>query len=183
MPVLLFDFVESAHEVYWYQTTSNSDGEFTQDLPFFFEPVVPDVESYLPESDSAYVGWSFDTQLTNGNRYEKVLLTYPLYEHFKVFGDYTVKIGRPAPEAYLELTAGFKDIVIEPVEGVMFRVYVNGKVYIEEPYYFGSEPIQTGSRIRLAANTYEFRLEVESLDPSPYDFATWAVVRLWDKEP
>ncbi|HNH79592.1 MAG TPA: hypothetical protein PLD33_13165 [Anaerolineales bacterium] len=183
MPVLLYDFVESAHEVYWYQTTSNSDGEFTQDLPFFFEPVVPDVESYLPESDSAYVGWSFDTQLTNGNRYEKVLLTYPLYEHFKVFGDYTVKIGRPAPEAYLELTAGFKDIVIEPVEGVMFRVYVNGKVYIEEPYYFGSEPIQTGSRIRLAANTYEFRLEVESLDPSPYDFATWAVVRLWDKEP
>ena len=183
-PTLLYDFIDRADEAYWYRYYKTSDGEFTEDLSFFYEPITtPEPESYITENNTAYIGWDFNVQLTNGDTYEKVLLTYPLYEYFKVFGDYQVNIGKPAPEAYIELTAGFKDIVVEPVKGVVFRIYVNGKPYIEEPYYFGDKPIQTGSQIRLSRGTYNFRLEVESLDPSPYDFATWAVVKLWDRKP
>jgi hypothetical protein len=183
MPVLLYDFVERVDESYWFKYYTTSDGEFTEDLTFFYEPFTPSPESYITQFQDAYTGWDFNVRLMNGESYDKVLLSYPLYEYFKVFGDYTVKIGRPAPEAYLELTAGFKDIVVEPVEGVIFRVYINGKVYIEEPYFFGKAPIETGKQIRLSSGTYDFRLEVESMDSSPYDYATWASVKLWDRKP
>lgn len=183
VPVLLYDFVERVDESYWFRYYKTSDGEFTEDLGFFYKPIAPNPESYITENHNAYAGWDFNVRLMNGESYDKVLLSYPLYEYFKVFGDYEVKIGRPAPEAYLELVAGFKDIVVEPVEGVIFRVYINGKVYIEEPYSFGNEPIQTGKQIRLSSRAYDFRLEVESINPSPYDYAAWAVVRLWDQKP
>ncbi len=183
VPVLLYDFVERVDESYWFRYYTTSDGEFTEDLTFFYEPFTPSPESYITQFQDAYTGWDFNVRLMNGESYDKVLLSYPLYEYFKVFGDYTVKIDRPAPEAYLELTAGFKDIIVEPVEGVIFRVYINGKVYIEEPYFFGKAPIETGKQIRLSSGTYDFRLEVESMDSSPYDYATWASVKLWDRKP
>ena len=118
----------------------------------------------------------------NGGVQDQVLLTYPYYEYFKVFGDYEVKIGRSAPDAYLELMAGYKDIFVEPTDGVIFRIYINEKVVIEAPYKPGDKPINIGKQVRISEGTYTFRLEVEA-DISPYDYAAWAVVKLWDRKP
>jgi hypothetical protein len=56
-------------------------------------------------------------------------------------------------------------------------------LFIEQPYNFGDKPIQIGKQIRLREGVYTFRLEVESQSQSPYDYATWAVVKLWDRKP
>jgi hypothetical protein len=184
IPILLYDFVEHANEAYWFNVTKNSDGEYKNDLTFFNVPISPSPEDYLSENGNNYVGWDFDVPLMNGDRYKQVLLTYPYYEQFIVFGDYEkVPITRSAPQAYLELIAGYKDITVEPTAGVIFRVYVNEKMVIEQPYNFGDKPIDIGKQFQLPRGTYSFRLEVESQRESPYDYATWAVVKLWNRKP
>ena len=183
-PVLLYDFVERADEAYWFNVLQNSDGEFQSDLTFFSEPFSPSPETYLSEFGNNYAGWDFSVPLMNGRTYKKVLLTYPYYERLKVFGDYEkVSITRAAPDAYLELLAGYKDVFVEPTTGVIFRIYINEKLVIEESYNFGDKPINIGKRIQLSEGTHTFRLEVESQDLSPYDYAAWAVVKLWDRKP
>ena len=182
--VLLYDFVDRANEAYWFNILKNSDGEFQSDLTFFSVPYSPSPENYIREFGNNYAGWDFSVPLMNGDVFEQILLTYPYYERFKVYGDYErISIPRPAPDAYLELIAGYKDITVEPVTGVIFRIYINGKLYIEEPYDFGDKPISIGKRIPLSKDSYTFRLEVETQDQSPYDYAAWAVVKLWDKKP
>jgi len=178
--VLLYDFVEHANEAYW---SNDIKGGTPTDLTFFYETPSPDPESYIAKSGKNYVGWDFDVSLMNGDTYKQVLLTYPYYDYFKVFGDYEVKIGRTAPNAYLELIAGYKDVFVEPTTGVIFRIYMNEKPVIEVPYKFGDKPIIIGKRFQLSEGAYTFRLEVESLEPSPYDYAAWAVVKLWDRKP
>jgi hypothetical protein len=178
---LLYDFVEHANEVNW---LNDIKGGTPTDLTFFYETPPPDPESYIVENGKNYVGWDYEVTLMNGKTYKQVLLTYPYYDYFKVFGDYEkVEIAQSAPDAYLELKAGYKDIVVEPTTGVIFRIYINGKPVIEEPYNFGDKPINIGKRIPISKGSYTFRLEVESQDPSPYDYAAWAVVKLWDKKP
>ena len=181
-PVLLYDFVEHADEAYWFNYTKNSDGEFQNDLTFFNVPISPNPESYLSETGNNYVGWDYNVSLMNGDVQDRVLLTYPYYEYFKVFGDYEIKIGQPTPDAYLELVAGYKDVFVEPTDGVIFRIYINEKVVIEVPYKFGDKPINIGKQVRISEGTSTFRLEVEA-DISPYDYAAWAVVKLWDRKP
>jgi hypothetical protein len=180
--VLLYDFVERANEAYWYKVLRNSDGEFQYDLTFFNEPFSPNPESYLSEFGNAYAGWDFKAPLMNGKTYKQVLITYPYYENFKVFGEYGVEVAQPAPNAYLELTVGYKDIFVEPTDGVVFRIYINEKVVLESPYKPGDKPINIGKQVRISDGTSNFRLEVES-NISPYDYATWAVVKLWDRKP
>ena len=181
-PVLLYDFVEHAGEAHWFNTFKNSDGEFQSDLTFFYVPISPDPESYISEKQSNYVGWDYNVRLMNGDVQEQVLLTYPYYEYFKVFGDYEVKIGQPAPDAYLELVAGYKDIFVEPTDGVIFRIYINEKLVLEAPYKPGDKPINIGKQVRTSEGMSTFRLEVEA-EISPYDYATWAIVKLWDRKP
>ena len=118
----------------------------------------------------------------NGRTYKQVLLTYPYYENFKVFGEYGVEVAQPAPNAYLELVAGYKDIFVEPTDGVIFRIYINEKMVIEAPYKPGDKPIILGKQVSITEGSSTFRLEVES-DISPYDYAAWAIVKLWDKKP
>ncbi|NOT03479.1 MAG: hypothetical protein HOP27_02650, partial [Anaerolineales bacterium] len=169
---------------YWFNVLQNSDGEFQSDLTFFSEPFSPNPETYLSEFGNNYAGWDFSVPLMNGRTYKQVLLTYPYYERLKVFGDYEkVSITRAAPDAYLELLAGYKDVFVEPTTGVIFRIYINEKLVIEESYNFGDKPINIGKRIQLSEGTHTFRLEVESQDLSPYDYAAWAVVKLWDRKP
>jgi hypothetical protein len=179
-PVLLYDFVERANEANW---TNAINGGKPVILPFFNSPSSPDPENYISQTGNNYVGWDFNVPLMNGETYKQVLLTYPYYDYFKVFGDYGVKIGQSTSNAYLELIAGYKDIIVEPTTGVIFRIYINEKLFIEQPYNFGDKPIQIGKQIRLREGVYTFRLEVESQSQSPYDYATWAVVKLWDRKP
>ena len=180
--VLLYDFVDRANEAYWFKVLQNSDGEFQSDLTFFSIPYSPNPENYLSEFSNAYAGWDFGVPLMNGRTYKQVLLTYPYYENFKVFGEYTVKVAQPAPNAYLELVAGYKDIFVEPTDGVIFRIYINEKLVLEAPYKPGDEPISIGKQVRISEGISTFKLEVESAI-SPYDYAAWAVVKLWDKKP
>lgn len=182
-PVLLYDFVEHANQAYWFSYYRNSDGEFQSDLPFFYEPVSPSPEDYISENYNAYVGWDYKVRLMNGDVRDRVLLTYPYYEYFRVFGDYDVKIGRRAPDAYLELLASYKDVFVEPTTGIIFRVYINEKLVIEAPYKFGDKPINIGKQVPISEGATTFRLEVESQGISPYDYAAWAVVKLWDRKP
>jgi len=178
---LLYDFVDHANEAYWF---NDIKGGAPTDLTFFYETPSPSPESYVAESGKNYVGWEYDTTLMSGETYKQVLLTYPYYDYFRVFGEYEkVTINRSAPNAYLELTAGYKDIIVEPVSGSIFRIYINDRLFIEQPYNFGDKPINIGKEINLSQGAYRFRLEVESLEPSPYDYATWAVVKLWDRKP
>lgn len=180
--VLLYDFVDRANEAYWFKVLQNSDGEFQSDLTFFSIPYSPNPENYLSEFSNAYAGWDFSVPLMNGRTYKQVLLTYPYYENFKVFGEYGVNVAQPAPNAYLELVAGYKDIFVEPTDGVIFRIYINEKMVIEAPYKPGDKSIVLGKQISISEGSSTFRLEVEA-DISPYDYAAWAVVRLWDKKP
>ena len=180
--VLLYDFVDRANEAYWFKVLQNSDGEFQSDLTFFSIPYSPNPENYLSEFSNAYAGWDFSVPLMNGRTYKQVLLTYPYYENFRVLGEYTVKVAQPAPNAYLELVAGYKDIFVEPTNGVVFRIYINEKMVIEAPYKPGDKPIVLGKQISISEGSSTFRLEVEA-DISPYDYAAWAVVKLWDKKP
>ncbi|MBK8821938.1 MAG: hypothetical protein IPN58_04805 [Anaerolineales bacterium] len=184
VPVLLYDFIDHADEAYWFNYTKNSDGEFENDLTFFFEPVSPDPETYMAKSENNYVGWEPNVTLMNGNIQKRVLLTYPYFDYFKVFGNYEkVSIDQSAPNGYLELQAGYKDIFIESTEGAVFRIYINDRLMLEEFYKFGDKPINTIKQVSIQKGVYQFRLEVESLDPSPYDYAVWAVVKLWDRNP
>ncbi len=180
--VLLYDFVDRANEAYWFKVLQNSDGEFQSDLTFFSEPFPPNPETYLSEFSNAYAGWDFSVPLMNGRTYKQVLLTYPYYENFKVFGEYGVEFAQPAPNAYLELVAGYKDIFVEPTDGVIFRIYINEKMVLEAPYKPGDKPISIGKQVSISEGSSTFRLEVEA-DISPYDYAAWAVVKLWDKKP
>lgn len=180
--VLLYDFVDRADEAYWFKVLQNSDGEFQSDLTFFSVPYSPNPESYLSEFNNAYAGWDFSVPLMNGRTYKQVLLTYPYYENFKVFGEYGVEFAQPAPNAYLELVVGYKDIFVEPTDGVIFRIYINEKMVFEAPYKPGDKPISIGKKVSISEGSSTFRLEVEA-DISPYDYAAWAVVKLWDKKP
>lgn len=183
-PVLLYDFVEHANEAYWFNYINDPDGGVSTDLTFFYSPIPPNPETYITESGNNYVGWEYNVSLMNGELQDQVLLTYPYYEYFKVFGDYEkVRIARPAPKAYLEFLAGYKDVLVEPAAGVIFRIYINDELILEEPYKFGDEPLSIGKQVSITGGTYRFRLEVESQKPSPYDYAAWAVVKLWDKKP
>ena len=182
-PVLLYDFVEHANEAYWFNYINDPDGGVSNDLTFFYEPISPNPESYISETSSNYVGWDYNVSLINGDVQDQVLLTYPYYEYFKVFGDYEIKIGRSAPDAYLELKVGYKDIFVEPVTGIIFRIYINDKLVIEQSYKFGDKPKNIGKQVNISEGTNSFRLEVESQQPSPYDYAAWAVVKLWDRKP
>ena len=181
-PVLIYDFVEHANEAYWF---NDIQGGTPTDLSFFSEPSSsPDPESYISQYGTNYVGWDYNVELMNGETYQQVLLTYPYYDYYKVYGNYEkVPVRQPAPEAYLELQAGYKNIYVEPSTGVIFRIYINDKPFIEQPYKFGDTPVDAGKNIRLPKGTYRFKLEVESLEPSPYDYAAWAVVKLWDRKP
>ena len=180
--VLLYDFVDRANEAYWFKVLQNSDGEFQSDLTFFSEPFPPNPETYPSEFGNAYAGWDFSVPLMNGRTYKQVLLTYPYYENFRVLGEYTVKVAQPAPNAYLELVVGYKDIFVEPTDGVIFRIYINEKMVFEAPYKPGDKPISIGKKVSISEGSSAFRLEVEA-DISPYDYAAWAVVKLWDKKP
>jgi hypothetical protein len=181
LPVLLYDFVAKANEAYWF---NDIKGGTPTDLTFFYETPSFGPENYITQTGNNYVGWDYNVPLMNGETYKQVLLTYPYYDYFKVFGDYQkVTINRSAPNAYFELKAGYKDILVEPANGVIFRIYINEKLSIEQPYKFGDKPINIGKEVQLSQGTYTFRLEVESLGQSPYDYATWAVVKLWDKKP
>jgi hypothetical protein len=82
---VLYDFVEHADEAYW---LNDIEGGTPSDLTFFYETPPPDPESYISQTGNNYVGWDYETTLMNGETYKQVLLTYPYYDYFKVFGDY-----------------------------------------------------------------------------------------------
>jgi hypothetical protein len=185
IPVLIFDFVDQANEAFPYYSVNSPENEISQNNAFFIVTESPSPEDYMNQYGVPYFGWDYDVPLMNGRTYKKVLLTYPYYEYYKVYGDFRLNFVQPAPDAYLELVAGYKNVTIESVEGFIFRLYVNGEPVIEEPYNFGDDPINIGRHIPLSGGSNTFRLEVESMGGygSPYDFATWAVVKLWDKKP
>ena len=183
-PVLIYDFVDNADQANWYEDNS---GEGSSLLKFFTEPASPSPEDYISNNSDGvgYVGWDYDVPLMNGDVQDQVLLTYPYpyYDNgfYKVFGDYN-EVNIPAPDIYLELKAGYKDIIVESA-GVVFRIYINDELVIEEPYNFEDKPINIGKQVQLSEGIYTFRLEVELSEYSHNDYPIWAVVKLWDRKP
>lgn len=183
VPVLLYDFVENADEAFWYEAYRSDGDEIIDTLEFFDKPKSPSPESYLGETGDAYAGWDYDVPLMNGEAQDLVLLTYPYYEYLKVFGFYEVFIPQPVKTAYLEIEAGYRDAFVEPVDGVIFRIYINEKVVFEEPYFLDEEPIYKVVPVRIFEGSNLVKIEVESISLSPYDYAAWSVIKLWDGKP
>jgi len=180
-PQLLYDFVEHADEAYWFNDVT---GGTSKNIDFQSLDTSLSPEEYATEYNYNYVGWEYNVALMNGDLQDQVLLTYPYLDYFKIFGNYEkVRIARRAPKAYLEIKAGYKAVFIESTTGVIFRIYIDDNVALEAPYNFGDAPLDIGQEINIPEGIHRFRLEVESQKPSAYDYAAWAVVKLWDKKP
>ncbi len=177
-PVLLYDFVAIANQGSWYKSSYYGS---PYPLNFWTATPSPSPEEYFDYSEGSYVGWDYNAPLAGDKTWEQVLLTYPYYDN-KVHGDFDIHLSQSAPNAFLEVSAGYKDVKVSDSAGLIFRVYLNKDLLIErkaDPYtnpsfYIPRQPLQ------IFEGTNSFRLEVEPASGSYSDeYGLWALVRLW----
>jgi hypothetical protein len=178
-PVLLYDFIESANTAEWF---SEFDGE--QAVDFFAEPQFPSPEIYLEESGFTlgYIGWQPKANLMGERPQKQLLLTFPNMAD-NLYGVYSnVFVSEPAPDAHLEVLAGYKDLFSNDSDGIIFRIYVN-EVLVMEETVIASKNDPTLDLPNIPVNIFEginiVKLEVSAIGTTIQDRAAWAVVKLW----